>query len=1543
MAVTSTQIQQLYVAYFARPADPVGLNFYIESAAASTAAGTSDATILDSISTTFAASAEYTANFTGMSNAQIVNQVYQNLFSHAADTAGLLYWAGKLTSGALTVSNIVRAISTSAVGASNVDGVAFNSKVSAAVAFTASLTTADQIIGYSGTAAGVLAKAYITSVNSAATLATAIVPATLTSTVTSVVAAGNYVAGSTFTLTTSADSGTLFTGGAGNDTYNSVIGTNGLVANGTTLNPGDNLNGGSGTDTLAISVSGTHTGADLTVAAVSLAGIETITVSDFQTADGFDTIIDLSTATGVTTIAKTSSSASGDTGFTGVKAIVAAKLQNGAGDLSITYADTAVVGTADTQTLELTAVTAGTFSAVAATGGIETLAITSTGSAANVLTGITNAASLKTITVAGTQNVTLGTLGAAVTTLNASASTAGVIATAGDAVDYAITGGAGNDTLTVTAANITSADTINGGAGTADTIKLGAAVTAANMANVTGFEVLEETTNNVAQTLDGLLSGVTKLVSSATSDGAGNTVSFTNVGSGVTELQVTGTEGIIASLKTNGTADAVTLTYGSSSAGFTVAGQTTLNDYETISIVSQGGANNTGAFGATQVTTMNASGSKALTIGATTATALATINASAMTASFIMTDNSSTAASTITGGTGADTLFGGTKADVIVGGAGSDAITGGAGADNLSGGDGNDTFTVVTVSDFTTGVETVAGGAGDDTLSIATAGNATITLIAANLAAISGIETLSLNSGSGASSVTLSDAVYTANGQTLKIVDADLTQGTLTVDGSALTAANSLAITANTVTGAAGTDTLTGGAGNDSFTFSTAVGLEAVDTVVGGAGIDTIFLTATAAVTAVMTGVRTVENVTTTGTGGNISVTVGSDAVIAASSTLTTSAASSTTTGNTFTYVGSAVTTATKVQNVTGSAGNDAITGGSGNDIISGGDGTDAITGGAGIDNLSGGNGIDTFTVNLAAEFIGLATAETVSGVAGNDILSFAAGVGFTVAAADLAAINSIETIQFLSTTNNDTLTLSDAVFTANAVTALKIDAAAVTTGDFILSASGLSAANSLTVTRTGNNNAGTGDNIVLGAGNDTLLVRIDLLDNATTTLTGGAGTDTLTLSTTATAILTSLVTGFEQINFAADIVANLTTVDQNVAAGVTFTVDGTALTSAALTFNGSAELDGKFSITGAVGADALTGGLLADTISGGQGADTITGGGGADSLTGGIGADVFVYTSASVAHSTGTAADTITDFATTSDKISVTLNYSAVSAAVDVNTVLVAAVGDLSAKRGEFFYDSTAGALSINVNNDNIVTTQDIKINVGTVASGDLIFAITGSAFGDVIVGGAGLDTIVGGVGADSITGGNGADVITAGTSAGSAIRYAATTVALMTLEGGDTINGFGVLSGTNDDVFNFATGLLSNGTSNAQDVVTAGGTIGANDVVLIATDAIAGAENMATAAGAFASFNLSYTTQTNLADGDRILFVASGTGATTADTYMWLVSKGAAALAATDFTLVGIIAGLANAVAADLGADGVTITTIGAYVNGTDFFTIG
>ena len=97
MAVSANQIQQLYVAYFGRPADPVGLASWLAQATSQSASGVSDSAILDSFSVQFAAAPEYTANFTGMTDAQKVNQVYNNLFSHDADLTGLIYWATKLT------------------------------------------------------------------------------------------------------------------------------------------------------------------------------------------------------------------------------------------------------------------------------------------------------------------------------------------------------------------------------------------------------------------------------------------------------------------------------------------------------------------------------------------------------------------------------------------------------------------------------------------------------------------------------------------------------------------------------------------------------------------------------------------------------------------------------------------------------------------------------------------------------------------------------------------------------------------------------------------------------------------------------------------------------------------------------------------------------------------------------------------------------------------------------------------------------------------------------------------------------------------------------------------------------------------------------------------------------------------------------------------------------------------------------------------------------------------------------------------------------
>ncbi|MDD2864503.1 MAG: type I secretion C-terminal target domain-containing protein, partial [Methylococcales bacterium] len=84
-----------------------------------------------------------------------------------------------------------------------------------------------------------------------------------------------------------------------------------------------------------------------------------------------------------------------------------------------------------------------------------------------------------------------------------------------------------------------------------------------------------------------------------------------------------------------------------------------------------------------------------------------------------------------------------------------------------------------------------------------------------------------------------------------------------------------------------------------------------------------------------------------------------------------------------------------------------------------------------------------------------------------------------------------------------------------------------------------------------------------------------------------------------------------------------LTIASATIGAGNTLNVIGSALTGTnALTFNGSAETDGKFSIVG------------------GASTDTITGGAGSDTITGGLGSDVFKFLTAPT-----NGKDTITDF----------------------------------------------------------------------------------------------------------------------------------------------------------------------------------------------------------------------------------------------------------------------------------------------------------
>jgi Ca2+-binding RTX toxin-like protein len=141
---------------------------------------------------------------------------------------------------------------------------------------------------------------------------------------------------------------------------------------------------------------------------------------------------------------------------------------------------------------------------------------------------------------------------------------------------------------------------------------------------------------------------------------------------------------------------------------------------------------------------------------------------------------------------------------------------------------------------------------------------------------------------------------------------------------------------------------------------------------------------------------------------------------------------------------------------------------------------------------------------------------------------------------------------------------------------------------------------------------------------------------DAATTITGGTGTDTITLTADNDAIgaTTTSITSVENITVAANattpsnkIVITMGGSDDQIGTGKTLTVNATALTDAAasLTFNGTAiETDGFLNITGGAGNDTLTGGSNDDSISGGAGADSLAGGAGRDQLSGGAGNDTI-------------------------------------------------------------------------------------------------------------------------------------------------------------------------------------------------------------------------------------------------------------------------------------------------------------------------------
>jgi len=81
-------VVRLYSAYFLRPPDPSGLNYYLGKRRSGST--------LSSLSNTFAASNEFKTRYGTLSNQAYVELVYDNVLGRDPDPGGLAYWTGQL-------------------------------------------------------------------------------------------------------------------------------------------------------------------------------------------------------------------------------------------------------------------------------------------------------------------------------------------------------------------------------------------------------------------------------------------------------------------------------------------------------------------------------------------------------------------------------------------------------------------------------------------------------------------------------------------------------------------------------------------------------------------------------------------------------------------------------------------------------------------------------------------------------------------------------------------------------------------------------------------------------------------------------------------------------------------------------------------------------------------------------------------------------------------------------------------------------------------------------------------------------------------------------------------------------------------------------------------------------------------------------------------------------------------------------------------------------------------------------------------------------
>jgi len=802
---TSTQLQELYVAYFGRAADPAGLDYWTET-------GISQ----KQFASTVYAQNEFQDAYGDKSVETQVNQIYNNLFDRDADTDGLLYWTQQINTGVLKVAEIATNLIYSAKNQeSSADDLAvLENKVAAAEAYTAEVkgsTTAILAYQAQSTDPWVSGENLAEAVRYLATIdgTTEFTAEGITSSVAVVIENGDPTTTSaTFVLTTNAD--TAGTTSAANGTIASDFrftdgGNESITADIGTLNGGDVFLDGSSLDNDVLNITATAAGATFTANRIETINIDMAAGNPTLRMDNVSNtnFINVSGTVAGTIDEITVGTKEPVIKIDGYQRVltVAPEVLDG----------TTTLGTAETINLEVSGATWGTTAATQSgitidadtAGNLEILNLTSSGTAANVFTLAGGASdTIETINFLGSTDITTR----ADATLFTGRTLTGTAATGDVVVSIDRTG----DTTATTNANLwTGIDNI--------ILRDSAAPTSASGdgASISGLKSGQKITfqDDFFTTVLGF-SGVTGSSDSATLV-LDNETADTDTDISSIDIQNIETVNIESSGRTDSstTAQNQIAAFSGDATTINLTGDTSIDFDLDIDNASSGTAGS-------RAVTIDASGNTAwvdIATGASTGTGSTSYTITGTAGNDVLNTSAGTNASTITGGAGNDAITGGTGNDTIdVSGGGTNTLTASHGTDTYTFGAGVDTITFDEIDETATAQVTTLslGGifAQNDTIAVAVAGVTKTFVLGTALA--SAADTLSMLEGGLASFINSSFTGVSATG--------NVTNNLVTITADTTVDATPT-ITATQTSAGAGQMTAATTAGNDAVAVATSV------------------------------------------------------------------------------------------------------------------------------------------------------------------------------------------------------------------------------------------------------------------------------------------------------------------------------------------------------------------------------------------------------------------------------------------------------------------------------------------------------------------------------------------------------------------------------------------------------------------------------------------------------------------------------------------------------------------------------------------------